>query len=100
MNAEVATAAKRLLYVCAGIFWFSVGTACAKKVYHPIYYPDKNNLTVYTRGPSVENLAQARQWVQDQHGQRRDPDWDYEVGVNCRPLSDDSDMEICQETLK
>jgi hypothetical protein len=75
--------------------------ACGKKdTYRPIYYPDRSNLTVYTRGPTFDNLAQARQWAQDQHQQRRDPNWDYEVGKNCRPLRDDSDMEVCEETLR
>ena len=75
--------------------------ACAKKdTYRPIYYPDKGNLTFYTRGPAFDNLAQARQWAEDQHRQRRDPNWDYEVGKNCRPLRAESDIEVCEETLK
>ena len=41
--------------------------------YRPVYYPDGGNLSAYTRGPAFENLAQARQWVEDQNRQRQDP---------------------------
>jgi len=75
--------------------------ACSKEdTYRPVYYPDSYDLTVYTKGPVFDNLAQARQWAEDQHRQRRDPDWGYEIGKNCRPLRDESDIEVCEETLK
>jgi hypothetical protein len=78
-----------------------IALACGKRdTYRPVYYPDKGDLTIYTRGPAFDNLAQARQWAQDQQKQRRDPDWDYEVGKNCRPLRADSDIEVCEETLR
>ena len=69
-----------------------------KDTYRPVYYPDKDNLSVYTRGPKFDNLAQARQWANDQHGQRRNVNWTYEIGKNCKPF-EDSDIEICEETL-
>ena len=66
--------------------------------YRPVYYPDGGNLSVYTRGPALENLAQARQWVEDQNRQRQDPNWTYEIGKNCRPF-EDTDIEVCEETV-
>ena len=74
-------------------------SACAADTYRPFYYPDAADLTVYTRGPVCDNLAQARQWAEDQHRQRQDASWTYEIGRNCKPL-DDTDMVICQETVK
>ena len=82
-------------------FLMFTGAACARKdTYRPIYYPDKDNLTVYTRGPAFDNLTQARQWARDQHQQRGDSNWDYEVGLNCRPFDKDTDLEVCKETLR
>ena len=57
-----------------------------------------SNLSAYTRGPAFENLAQARQWVEDQNRQRQDPNWTYEIGKNCRPF-EDTDIEVCDETV-
>ncbi len=68
-------------------------------VYRPVYYPNKNDLTKYLRGPRFGSLEEARQWVRDQHASGLDPDWDYEIGKNCRP-SDFGDIEICEETTK
>jgi hypothetical protein len=76
-----------------------VAGACGKDTYRPVYYPNKDNLADYTRGPSFANLAQARQWIEDQHARRRDTNWDHEIGKNCRPYQD-TDVEICKETLK
>jgi hypothetical protein len=67
--------------------------------YRPVYYPDKDNLSIYSRGPSFDGLAQARQWAEDQRRQRRDANWTYEVGKNCRPFQD-SDLEVCEETVR
>ena len=67
--------------------------------FRPIYYPAASNLLEYTRGPSFDNLAQARQWVEDQGRQRGDPNSTYEIGKNCRPFGD-SDVEVCEETLQ
>lgn len=69
-----------------------------RDTYRPFYYPDRNNLVIYTRGHAFDSLAEARQWVEDQARQRRDTDWDYEIGLNCRPSS--GDIEICEETLE
>lgn len=75
-------------------------SACTEKdTYRPVYYPDEGNLTIYTRGPAFDNLAQARQWAEDQHRQRRDPNWTYEIGKNCKPFRD-TDIEVCEETLR
>lgn len=83
-----------LIMITAGI------TACKKSdSFRPVYYPSQNDLTVYTRGPSFDNKEQAKQWAEDQHRQRRDLGWTYEIGKNCRPLQD-SDMEVCEETLQ
>lgn len=73
---------------------------CARgDTYRPVYYPDRSDLSTYTRGPAFDNLAQARQWAEDRNRQRRDPNWTYEVGKNCRPL-ESSDIEVCEETLQ
>ena len=64
-----------------------------------MYYPDRNDLSTYARGPAFDNLAQARQWAEDQNGQRLDPNSTYEVGKNCRPF-ESSDIEVCEETLR
>jgi hypothetical protein len=74
-------------------------TACGQDSYRPIYYPNGADLTKYTRGPFCTNAAQARQWAKDQAEQRRDPDWTYEIGKNCKPYGD-TDIEICAETFK
>ena len=74
--------------------------ACSKPdSYRPVYYPDQQNLSVYTRGPTFDNVAQARQWAEDQHRQRRDPNWTYEIGKNCKPF-ENSDIDVCEATLK
>jgi hypothetical protein len=73
---------------------------CTPDSFRPIYYPNAGDLLTYTRGPQLDNLAQARQWAQDQAEQRRDANWDYEVGVNCRPFSDESDLEVCEDTVR
>lgn len=67
--------------------------------YRPIYYPTSSNLLEYTRGPSFDNVAQARQWIEDQKRQRGDPNSTYEIGKNCRPFAD-SDVEVCEETIQ
>lgn len=78
-----------------------IASFCAKKdTYRPVYYPGKNNLTIYTRGPTFDNLAQARQWAEDHHRQRGDLNWTYEIGKNCKPFGKDSDIEICEETFQ
>ena len=77
-----------------------IAIACTKQdTYRPVYYPNKDNLTVYSRGPAFDNLAQAKQWTQDQNRQRRDQNWTYEIGKNCKPF-EDSDIEVCEETLR
>ena len=70
-----------------------------RDTYRPVYYPDQGNLTTYTRGPKFDNVAQARQWANDHHRQSRHPNWDYEIGKNCKPF-ENTDIEICAETLK
>ena len=67
--------------------------------YRPVYYPDRNDLSVYARGPTFDNLAQAKQWAEDQHRQSQDPRWTYEIGKNCRPF-ENSDIEVCEETVR
>ena len=76
-----------------------VSSCSMKGTYRPVYYPDSGNLTNTTRGPTFDNLAQARQWAEDQRRQRRDPNWTYEIGKNCKPFQD-TDMEVCEETLR
>lgn len=85
-----------ILVVFACIWWFFL-----KKddTYRPVYYPDKNNLANYIRGPEVTTLDEARDWVYERNRIRGDIDWDYEIGKNCKP-SKYGDIEICEETLR
>jgi hypothetical protein len=78
--------------------WFFWGEA-KTDTYRPVYYPDKNNLTQYIKGPKFSSLDEAREWIYQQSGARQDEDWDYEIGKNCKP-SKYSDIEICEETLE
>jgi len=87
----------RLAFLLAGaISIFGCGRGDA---YRPVYYPDRNELSAYTRGPAFDNLPQARQWAEDQQRQRRDQNWTYEIGKNCRPF-ENGDIEVCEETLR
>lgn len=65
-----------------------VAFACGGDTYRPIYYPNENDLSKYTRGPAFANIEQARQWVEDQRQQRPSYNWTYEIGKNCRPHGD------------
>jgi hypothetical protein len=75
-------------------------TGCENKdTYRPVFYPNKSDLTNYERGPKFDNLAQARQWVDQKLTGCTAGTWDYEIGKNCKPF-EDSDIEVCEETLK
>ena len=76
------------------LFW-----TAKKDVYRPVYYPDKNDLTRYRRGPKFHSLDEAREWVYELNRQCADQDWDYEIGKNPK-ASKYGDIEICEETLK
>ena len=83
---------------CLTVLAFAFGCSAGDS-YRPVYYPDAVDLSTYTRGPSFDNAAQARQWVQDQRRQRRDPNFSYEIGLNCHPF-ENTDIEVCKETMK
>jgi len=85
-----------VLLSASGILIAGCGRA---DTYRPVYYPDRSELSVCSRGPAFDNLTQARQWAQDQHRQRGDLNWTYEVGKNCRPF-ENSDIEVCEESLR
>ena len=70
-----------------------------RDTFRHVFYPNRGDLTIYTRGPSFDNLAQARQWVSDHRRRRRNEYSTYEIGKNCEPFGD-SDIEVCEETLK
>jgi hypothetical protein len=73
---------------------------CKKSdIYRPYYYPDKNDLTKYIKGPDFSSLEEAREWVHELNKQRGDRQWDYEIGKNPRP-SKYGDVEICEDTLR
>jgi len=76
-----------------------IGGCWRKDTYRPIYYPDRNDLTKYVKGPEFFSLDEAREWVYEQKGIREDTNWDYEIGKNCKP-SKYGDIEICEETLE
>jgi hypothetical protein len=70
-----------------------------RDTYRPIYYPDRNNLTEYIKGPKFSSIEDAREWVYEKNEQRRDQNWDYEIGKDPK-LSKYADIEICEETLQ
>jgi len=73
---------------------------CVRKdTYQPTYYPNRNDLTDYTRGPVFDSLDDARTWAYEENERRGDRNWDYEIGKNCK-RSDFGDVQVCEETLK
>ena len=73
-------------------------TGC-KKTYEPVYYPNKHRLTEYIKGPKFTSVEEARAWVNKVNRLMGDRDWDYEIGVNCKP-SKYGDIQICEDTIK
>jgi hypothetical protein len=73
--------------------------ACGRDTYQPFYYPNRSDLTRYTRGPVCDGAAEARLWIREQAAQRRDSEWDHEIGKNCQPQRD-TDLLICEDTFK
>jgi len=88
---------KLKLFVVFSIFLILL-TGC-KKTYEPVYYPNKNDLTEYIEGPKFSSVEEARAWVNKVNRLKCDLDWDYEIGVNCKP-SKYGDIQICEETIK
>lgn len=76
-----------------------IGGCWKKNIYRPCYYPNKNDLTQYIKGPDFSSLDEARDWVYEQNELRHDENWDYEIGKNPKP-SKYGDIEICEETLQ
>lgn len=85
-----------VVLVVVGLVWFF---ALKSDTFRPIYYPDKNDLTEYIRGPKFSTLENAREWVYEQNRQRGDKNWDYEIGKNPKS-SKYGDIEICEKTLR
>ena len=88
----------RLRYYILVLLAVACLTSC-KDIYKPVYYPNKDDLTKYIRGPEFVRIEDARNWVYEQNKIRGDQNWDYEIGKNPRP-SKYGDIEICEETLK
>ena len=86
----------KLIIVCS---IFSIFFAGCKKAYEPVYYPNKNDLTEYIEGPKYTSLEEARTWVNKVNKFTGDRDWDYEIGVNCKP-SKYGEIQVCEETIK
>lgn len=78
---------------------FLILLAGCKKTYEPVYYPNKNNLTEYIEGPKFTSVEEAREWVYEVNRLKGDHDWDYEIGVNCKP-SKYGDIKICEDTIR
>jgi hypothetical protein len=53
----------------------------------------------YKQSPELDSLEQCREWVENVSGGRKDADFDYECGKDCK-LSQTGDSYICDETLK
>jgi len=64
--------------------WFWSDGPAPWETVDPIYYPNKNDLTVYEAGGSMESLGDCRAWVYAEAIKRGDPmleRGDYECGV-------------------
>ncbi len=50
-------------------------------------------------GPVFYSAEKAREWIFEQKNNRSDTNWDYEIGVNCKPFKN-TDVKVCEETIK
>ena len=64
-----------------------------------MYFPNCLDLTSYTRGPVCDTEAGARWWIRQHAAERRDAEWDQEIGKNCQAQRDTA-LLICDDTSK
>ena len=88
---------KAITIILVGLLF--IGGCWKKDIYRPYYYPDKDDLTKYIKGPDFSSPEEAREWIYEQNEIRGDQSWDYEIGKNPKP-SKYGDIEICEETLR
>jgi hypothetical protein len=62
------------------------------------YYPDRDNLFLYTQSPEFDSLEECRQWVDTQIYiyNPSDNNYDYECGRNCK--LQENGLYLCKET--
>ena len=62
------------------------------------YYPDRNNLFLFTQSPEFSSLEECRDWVNTQIYiyNPYDLNYDYECGKNCK--LQESGLYLCDET--
>ena len=96
----------KLKFIAVCSIFLILMTGCKKTIegpkftsYEPVYYPNKDDLTEYIEGPKFASVEGARAWVNKVNRLMGDRDWDYEIGVNCKP-SKYGDIRICEETIK
>ena len=79
------------------VFMILLLSGC-KKTYEPVYYPSKDDFTVYLEGPLYYSAEDAREWIYEQNEARQDKEWDYEIGVNCK--RDKYGFMVCEDTIR
>ncbi len=81
------------------LFAFVVFNIFKKDKFIGFYYPDINNLTNDIQSPTVfDSLDSCRNWVYSIAGSRKDENYDYECGKNCK-LQNGQKPYVCEETL-
>lgn len=69
------------------------------EVWSGIIYPDAGNLIAFERIGDFESLPACLDGVYARINLLENPRAaDFECGLNCRPYSDGSDLQICEET--
>jgi len=69
--------------------------------WQPVYYPNTENLSIYSYGPVLDTLEQCRGWINAESMKRSQEfgEFDYECGLNCK-YDMIYDLQICEETLQ
>lgn len=75
----------------AGLFWSDKWLG--------FYYPNKSDLTEYTKSGSLSSIEECRAWINDQRASRNAVPGadDYECGLNCKAMQG-TDMMMCDRT--
>ena len=75
---------RRRWWILSVPFVALLAVACGRNIYQPLYCPNRSDLTSYTRGPVCDAEARARCWIRQHAAERRDAEWDQEIGKNCQ----------------
>jgi hypothetical protein len=90
---------RRRWWILSVPFVALLAVACGRNIYQPLYCPNRSDLTSYTRGLLCDTEARARCWLRQHAAERRDAEWDQEIGKNCQAQRD-TDLLICDDTSK